>query len=250
MYLLYYLNCAEPKIYGPKIPTKVLQPLYRKVQRKILTYHNIFRTHVKPQAADMLAMKWHKGAANSAQKWASACRMLTHDTVKGRWVEKFGSCGQNIFISTQQVPWHYAIKTWYLEKNNFTYGSQNNSLIDVGHYTQLIWYATHRLGCGFSKCLTPAGKTYFSYVCNYCPIGNYLERLGKPYKKGEPCSGCPGHCRHGKLCTNSCPVADFWANCRDIYKMWPDWLCNTQTPQGRERTYNCKATCKCKNKIR
>lgn len=49
--------------------------------------------------------KWHHGAARSAQKWAEQCRLLTHDTAKGRWVDNYGACGQNIFVSTQKVPW-------------------------------------------------------------------------------------------------------------------------------------------------
>jgi len=31
--------------------------------------------------------------------------MLTHDNATGRYDEHFGSCGQNIFISTMQVAW-------------------------------------------------------------------------------------------------------------------------------------------------
>lgn len=49
--------------------------------------------------------KYHHGAARSAQKWAEQCRLLTHDTAKGRWVDNYGACGQNIFVSTQKVPW-------------------------------------------------------------------------------------------------------------------------------------------------
>jgi hypothetical protein len=48
---------------------------------------------------------WSKDAARSAQQWAEQCMLLTHDNVTGRWVDNFGSCGQNIFVSTQQVPW-------------------------------------------------------------------------------------------------------------------------------------------------
>lgn len=245
-------NDRKPRVYGDKIPRRVLLPYNRQVQRKIVLYHNFFRTHVTPQAADMLTMQWHKGAAKAAQRWADQCLLLTHDNVTGRWLDYFGSCGQNIFISTHQVPWFFAIKTWFLERHNFTYGSRNNSLLEVGHYTQLVWAATHKVGCGFSQCSRPSsGKPYFSYVCNYCPIGNHLERLGRPYKKGKPCSGCPKHCRLNKLCTNACPVADFWANCAELYRIWPHWLCRSDTtPQGRERRHNCRATCGCVGKIK
>lgn len=53
----------------------------------------------------LLLQTWHKGAAQAAQLWADQCLLLTHDSPTGRWVDLFGSCGQNIFISTHQVPW-------------------------------------------------------------------------------------------------------------------------------------------------
>ncbi|XP_071445506.1 cysteine-rich secretory protein 2-like [Hetaerina americana] len=268
----------KPKVFGDRIPVKLLTPANRKVQRKISYYHNFFRSRVSPPASDMLSMSWHKGAARAAQKWANRCLMLTHDDVHGRWTDDYGSCGQNIFISTHQVPWFFAIKTWFMERHNFTYGSSRNDLYVVGHYTQMVWASTHKVGCGFARCPAPplqiprktarlrrhgrgggyralsappaTRKTYYSYICNYCPIGNFVERLGKPYKKGEPCTGCPNHCRHNKLCTNSCPVADLWVNCGDLNTTWHNWLCNNgDTTEGLERQKSCKATCTCGGRI-
>ena len=42
---------------------------------------------------------------SDAVRWSKACQVLTHDDPQGRWVKQFGSCGQNIFISTHPVPW-------------------------------------------------------------------------------------------------------------------------------------------------
>lgn len=67
----------------------------------------------------------------------------------------------------------FAIKTWYLEKDNFTYGSTKNDLKVVGHYTQMVWATTHEVGCGLQKCNrngSVKGKIYYNYVCNYCPM--------------------------------------------------------------------------------
>ncbi|CAB0036521.1 unnamed protein product, partial [Trichogramma brassicae] len=49
--------------------------------------------------------KWHSGAAKAAQKWAEECYALTHDNATGLHTDAFGGCGQNIFISTAQMPW-------------------------------------------------------------------------------------------------------------------------------------------------
>lgn len=68
----------------------------------------------------------------------------------------------------------FAIKTWYLEKDNFTYESNNNDLKEVGHYAQMVWAATHQVGCGIARCYRKGkneiGKVYYNYVCNYCPM--------------------------------------------------------------------------------
>ncbi|GLG96065.1 hypothetical protein R5R35_002610 [Gryllus longicercus] len=241
----------KPRVFGDRIKRSKLVTTHREVQRKIVNYHNFFRSQVEPPASNMLRMTWHKGAARAAQKWAEKCQLLTHDDVTGRWVHNFGSCGQNIFISTQQVPWLFAIRMWNEERHNFSYGAHNNNIYVVGHYTQMVWDATHKVGCGFHRCDGGGGrrKPYFSYICNYCPIGNYMERLGRPYTHGHPCGDCRGHCKVRKLCTNSCPAADMWANCHELNATWHDWLCRNPTREGRERHKYCKATCNCQGKI-
>lgn len=66
----------------------------------------------------------------------------------------------------------FALKSWFIERQNFTYGSSKNDLKVVGHYTQMVWAATHKVGCGLAKCMRggPHGKHFYNYVCNYCPM--------------------------------------------------------------------------------
>ena len=66
-----------------------------------------------------------------AQSYADQCRSLTHSSSMGRWTERFGSCGENIFIASQKVPWHYAVKSWFSEKDLFSYGCGGNNLTEV-----------------------------------------------------------------------------------------------------------------------
>lgn len=233
-------NNRRPRIYGHAIPKKELDPAYSNTRRKIVLYHNFFRAKVEPPARDMLQMKWHSESAEDAQRWAEACHLLVHDNVTGRWVEDYGSCGQNIFVANVQVPWFFAVKTWYLEKDNFTYGGVNDIGV-VGHYTQLVWYSSHKVGCGFHYCGHAKPRPYYNYVCNYCPIGNYPDRISKPYKKGKPCSGCEGACKYKKLCTNACPYGDLWMNCQELNATWHKWLCHGNSFD------QCKATCLCGN---
>ncbi|XP_063700143.1 cysteine-rich venom protein-like [Culicoides brevitarsis] len=243
----------RPRIYGDRIQNRHISPRMRRVQNRIIMLHDYFRTKVRPKAANMLRMNWHHGAARAAQRWADQCLLLQHDTPKGRWVDNFGSCGQNIFVSTQKVSWLFAMQTWFIERHNFTYGSNRNHLHVVGHYTQMVNAATHKVGCGLTRCKSggPRGKPFYNYVCNYCPIGNHPDRLGTPYMRGKPCSACPHAClsRDIRLCTNECNAADKLSNCKELYQRFPGWLCNEVTKEGLERHDNCKATCTCRGRI-
>ena len=66
-----------------------------------------------------------------AQSYAEECRGLSHSSSAGRWTKRFGSCGENIFIATHKVPWHFAIKSWFSEKDLFNYGCGGNNLTQV-----------------------------------------------------------------------------------------------------------------------
>jgi pathogenesis-related protein 1 len=48
-----------------------------------------------------------------------------------------------------------------------------------GHYTQVVWRNTKRVGCGYSTCDGDDGFTYEIWVCNYDPPGNYIGQT--PY---------------------------------------------------------------------
>ncbi|XP_067122193.1 cysteine-rich venom protein LEI1-like [Centruroides vittatus] len=237
----------RPKLYGNAIPDRDVDPNYSSTRKKIVLYHNFFRARVNPPASNMLQVSWHDGATEDAERWAQACQVLLHDNITGRWVDDYGSCGQNIFIANVRVSWFFAIKVWFLEHLNFTYNGSNNIPSVVGHYTQMVWYNSHRIGCSYYYCgPNVTAKPYHSYICNYCPIGNYPDRFSRPYDTGEPCSKCPGQCKYNKLCTNGCDYGDFWANCGELNSTWHNWLCDDE---NQERSQACRATCRCNGKI-
>lgn len=46
-----------------------------------------------------------------------------------------------------------------------------SNLLNIGHYTQMVWGKTKEIGCGSIKYVD--GKWYTHYlVCNYGPAGN------------------------------------------------------------------------------
>ena len=80
----------------------------------------------------LIRQTWDVEAARMAQSYAGECRGLIHSSSAGRWTKRFGSCGENIFIASHKVPWHFAIKSWFSEKELFNYGCGGNNLTQGG----------------------------------------------------------------------------------------------------------------------
>ncbi|XP_002983458.2 pathogenesis-related protein PRB1-2 [Selaginella moellendorffii] len=82
-----------------------------------------------------------------------------------------GPYGENLFWGSPGKEWspHDAVKSWVDEKQHFNY--EGNSCAQMcGHYTQLVWRDSTKLGCATATC--PNGDTLIS--CNYDPPGNYI----------------------------------------------------------------------------
>ena len=63
---------------------------------------------------------------------------------------------------------------WTAEKASYDHSTNTCSAQTCGHYTQVVWAATTKLGCGMATC----GDTQV-WVCNYDPQGNYTGQA--PY---------------------------------------------------------------------
>jgi len=122
---------------------------------RILDAHNDYRKkHCAP------ALEWSDDLAETAQKWADklakrGCAFEHSET----------SYGENLAAGTTMGP-DRAAEIWYEEKQHHKFGSGSFSM-RAGHFTQLVWVGTQRLGCGSSRC---KGKQI--WVCNYDPPGN------------------------------------------------------------------------------
>jgi len=60
----------------------------------------------------------------------------------------------------------------YFKKGNYPNISTSGNVHDVGHYSQMIWAKTKKLGCGMAR-----GGSRDYLVCQYAESGN---RKGKP----------------------------------------------------------------------
>lgn len=59
-------------------------------------------------------------------------------------------------------------RSWYDEVRDFNYGNEPRGRAVTGHFTQVVWKGSKRLGVGLAK--TRTGKVVV--VCNYEPSGN------------------------------------------------------------------------------
>ncbi|XP_033760165.1 cysteine-rich venom protein ophanin-like isoform X2 [Pecten maximus] len=199
----------------------------------IVDHHNGYRRDVSPTATNMRTMSWDDEVAMIAQKWAENCQ-FGHDDSYSRYIPGRFTVGQNIAIG--QTSWTNAMDAWHSEVSAFTLGG-SNVFSNVGHYTQIVWAETSKLGCGFAIC---SGSRF--YVCNYSPAGN-LD-YNNPYIAGTSCSACPSSCNSnqcdcaGKVCLNQAAmdVDTCGCTCHKPYLVGSDCALNctglTSDPAG------------------
>nr|XP_012616351.1 cysteine-rich secretory protein 3 isoform X2 [Microcebus murinus] len=209
----------------------------KEVQREIVDKHNELRRAVSPSASNMLKMEWSSQAAANAQKWANQCK-YQHSTPEFRRTNT--SCGENLYMSSAITSWSSAIQSWDNEKHDFIFevGPKTPNAV-VGHHTQVVWYSSHLVGCGFAHCPNQNGLSFF-FVCQYCPAGNSFSRIYAPYQQGKSCASCPNDCDDG-LCTNVCKYEDKYSNCKQLKNKFG---CIHQLVED-----SCKAACNCVNEI-
>ncbi|KAI8332607.1 CAP domain-containing protein [Chlamydoabsidia padenii] len=117
----------------------------------ILKKHNQYRAkHRAP------ALKWDKTVAQYAQKWTNRC-VFQHS----------GSSQYGENIAMGYGSWNQVVAGWYNEVKDYDYSNPGFSG-STGHFTQVVWKGTTKIGCGFSNC---GGKKIYS--CNYKKPGNY-----------------------------------------------------------------------------
>ncbi|CAH8337133.1 unnamed protein product [Eruca vesicaria subsp. sativa] len=118
---------------------------------------------------------WDRRLEHYAQNYANQRKgdcALKHSFQDGEF-----SFGENIFSGFGKE-WSPAdaVVAWASEKKFYHYGSNTCDPGKVcGHYTQMVWKNTVRVGCARVKCNSGA----IFMTCNYDPPGNYIGQ--KPY---------------------------------------------------------------------
>ncbi len=146
---------------------KAMPVLDQKTKDEILRIHNEYR-----QKAGVPALEWSDELSAYAQQWAdyltkNGC-VMKHRPQDGSYKQVHG---ENLYMAT--IGFYSVadgIADWYNEKRLYNGDPISGSNFHaVGHYTQLMWANTTKLGAGIAYC-----NGNFILVCNYDPPGNVM----------------------------------------------------------------------------
>jgi hypothetical protein len=122
-------------------------------------------------------LAWDEALARDAAVYAARLartNRFEHDRQVGRYPRQ----GENLFTGTRGA-YSYAEmigllvdERSYFRPGRFPHVSRTGSVWHVGHYTQIIWPTSQRVGCA-----TASNRANDYLVCRYLPAGNVVGTI-------------------------------------------------------------------------
>ena len=138
----------------------------------ITLYHNQYRL-AENASPPLPQLTWDPALAVIAANWAAMCRdvdapigLIDHNP--GRSATYPSYVGENIYGGASSAK--AAVDLWMTEKPNYNLAANTCNGV-CGHYTQIVWRKTLKVGCAISHC--PALRFSDSIICDYGPGGNF-----------------------------------------------------------------------------
>jgi hypothetical protein len=151
----------------------------------ITAYHNEIRAMVDTTGiagGALPPLSWDDSLAATAAAWVAKCTdtdgngLVDHN--EGRSTGHPWYVGENIYASSGTATAHDAVFAWADEVAHFHYDTNSCDTNQAcGHYTQVVWRASEKVGCAIGTCAGLAFKS--TIVCDYGPGGNFNNQ--KPY---------------------------------------------------------------------
>ncbi|KAM3291381.1 pathogeneis-related protein 1B [Capsicum chacoense] len=134
-------------------------------QTDYLNIHNSARSEV-----GVSAITWNTTLETYAQNYANQrigdCNL----------VHSNGPYGENIAKGSGSFTGAAAVNLWVNEKQYYDYASNTCATgQQCGHYTQVVWRNSIRVGCARVQCT----NGWWFVICSYDPRGNYIGQ--RPY---------------------------------------------------------------------
>ena len=170
----------------------------QEIAQQILNEHNCVRSRY-----NNASLQWDWELAADAQVHADRCGFW-HASEIGKLPS---GQGENLSINTGKV----GTQGWIAEERYYDCNQSKCRQPPCGHWTQMIWSDTERVGCAIQKCVNgtvtkdgnPAGWTGAELlVCRYSPPGNYVGQApvaGNQCETGAKNSSCGDSGRFPKV---------------------------------------------------
>lgn len=127
-------------------------------QQAVLSAHNKIRArHHAPH------LIWDNELARYAEQYALRCEFKHSGSHYG---ENLAAGYPSVFA---------AVQAWYAEEKHYSY-TQPGFSYRTGHFTQLVWRGSKKVGCGYVICNGKHGTPGHYLVCEYSPAGNIARR--------------------------------------------------------------------------
>jgi pathogenesis-related protein 1 len=137
------------------------------LRREMLGAHNAVRKKVS-----VSPLVWSDQLAELAQNWATTLLLQSAPLIH----RPQNPNGENLFeIRGATADPAYVVNAWASEGYDYDYRlNACRGGNKCGHYTQVVWRDTRRVGCAVAR-----SSTREVWVCNYSPPGNV--RGSRPY---------------------------------------------------------------------
>jgi uncharacterized protein YkwD len=158
-------------------PGNHTNPLSQELINQFVKAHNDARAGnlVPVPSPPLPPVTWDAALADSAYNYLSGCAssdgtLVAHNADRTKDYAALGGAdyvGENIYASsaTTVMP-KDAVDSWMSEASKYTLGDVANA----GHYTQVVWRSSVRIGCAIVNC--PNVRFHTTVLCDYAPGGN------------------------------------------------------------------------------
>jgi uncharacterized protein YkwD len=161
-------------------------PLSQTLIDAFVAAHNAARSRTDldpPPDPALPPVSWDAMLADAAYNYLSLCEvegdLVAHNDDRTKDYAALGGSdyvGENIYASSgTSVEPSDAIDSWMSEQSEYDYADGDFS--KAGHYTQVVWRSSVRIGCAIVNC--PNARYSNTVLCDYAPGGNLSGQ--KPY---------------------------------------------------------------------
>ena len=146
---------------------------------QILTAHNRVRARLR-----LSPLTWSSSLSQYSTQWANQLKRSNGCQMRHRSNSNFG---ENLFWASpyrwsdgtteiQKINSAFVVNEWAKEAKYYHYRSNScQPGQQCGHYTQMVWKSSKKVGCGFAVCPDKSQV----WVCSYDPPGNWQGQ--RPY---------------------------------------------------------------------